>query len=434
MADFGQLVPASHPPMRPCLFLAAFFFTLVSGFGQDGIYADFTTSMGSFTCQLHYDRAPKTVANFIALATGERGWLDLTTGAARRSPFYDGLTFHRVVSGFVIQGGSPKGDGTDGPGYTFPDEFEPTLRHNKAGILSMANSGLNSNGSQFFITLTATSFLDDVHSVFGEVTSGLPVVQAIGNVAVDGNSKPITPVTMQSVVIRRVGAAAQAFNTAAQGLPSVGGAGPQFKRAGGVSLLQFPRTLYSEYVLFDSSNLTAWTKSKIGLYVTPPPASDLDVSNSATGAAHFYRVAQVAYPGPLLTPPSIAGSTLNATFTAGGSGTLSLNFNNSGGGTTNYNGGTITGYSWSQEAYRGQLFCESTTLPLLGLSHVFTSAAGGVFKGTVYSDPPFTVAGTFTYSAPSPLIQASSLGKKTAVPATREVVKARTTARTVSRR
>lgn len=394
--------------MRRFLALVLLFCASVSLMAQDGIYADFTTSMGSFTCKLHYDKAPKTVANFIALTTGERAWLDLPTGAAKRTPFYDGLTFHRVVSGFVIQGGSRKGDGTDGPGYTFQDEFEPTLRHSKAGILSMANSGLNSNGSQFFITLAATSYLDDVHSVFGEVTSGLSVVQAIGNVPVDTNSKPVTPIIMQSVVIRRVGAAAQAFDVSVQGLPSVGGAGPNFVRSGASALLQFPKSLYSEYTLFDSSNLTTWTKSKVGLYVTSPPSSDLDVTSSAAGLAHFYRVAQVAYPGPLFTPPSVAGTTLQLNFTVGASGTLQFNFDNSGGGTTSYSGGTITSYSWSQEAYRGQLVCYSTTLVPFVLSHVFTSSSGGFFKGTAYSNSPFTVAGTFTQTIPGPLLAAAS--------------------------
>jgi cyclophilin family peptidyl-prolyl cis-trans isomerase len=402
--------------MRRFLALLLFLCAVALALAQDGIYADFTTSMGNFKCQLHYDRAPKTVANFISLVTGERGWIDLPTGAARRVPFYDGLTFHRVVSGFVIQGGSRKGDGTDGPGYTFPDEFEPTLRHNKAGILSMANSGLNSNGSQFFITLAATSFLDDVHSVFGEVTNGLAVVQAIGNVAVDANSKPLTPVTMQSVVIRRVGAAAQAFNASGQGLPSVGGAGPNIARSGANWLLQFPRALYSEYQLFDSSNLTTWTRSRIGLYVTPPPSTDLDVTNSATGPAHFFRVAQVAYPGPLYTPATVDDSTLQLTFTTGASGSLTLAFNNAGGGTTNLDGspGTITAYNWTQEAYRGQLVCQSTNVLPLVLSHVFTSSAGGYFKGTAYGQTQFTVGGTFTRTIPAPPLTSLSATTSTA--------------------
>src|SRR5215471_17873616 len=111
----------------------------------NGIFADFTTSMGNFTCQLSYSNAPKAVANFIALATGERPWLDLVTGQTRTNAFYDGLTFHRVISGFMDQGGSPNGKGTDGPGYAFTDEFSPLLNFNSPWILAMANSGPDSN-------------------------------------------------------------------------------------------------------------------------------------------------------------------------------------------------------------------------------------------------------------------------------------------------
>ncbi len=367
---------------------------------QDGIFADFSTSLGNFTCQLAYDKAPRTVANFISIATGERAWLDIPTGSAKRTPFYNGLTFHRVVSGFVIQGGSPKGDGTDGPGYTFKDEFDPTLRHSAAGVLSMANSGLNSNGSQFFITLAATSFLDDVHSIFGNVTSGLNIVQAIGAVAVDANSKPLTPVVMNSITIRRVGTAALAFNASAQGLPTVGGAAPTLVKNGANFLLQFNRALYSEYTLYDSTNLSTWSKAKVALYVTTPPAGDLDVTATAGQAKHFYRIPQIAYAGPLYTPPSHFNKTLTLNFN-GGIGTIIFVFDGTGLGTSNYVGsstGTITSSSWTQEAYRAQLVVQSTNLVPFVLSLAFTSAGGGTFRGTAYTTTPSTVTGTFTFA------------------------------------
>src|SRR2546422_6869918 len=124
-------------------------------FGQaNGIYADFTTSMGSFTCKLEYAISPKAVANFIGLAAGQRPWLDLNNGRAKTNGFYNNLTFHRVVTNFVIQAGSPNGLGTDGPGYAVPDEISPALRFTNAFMLAMANSGTNSNGSQFFITVS----------------------------------------------------------------------------------------------------------------------------------------------------------------------------------------------------------------------------------------------------------------------------------------
>jgi len=116
----------------------------------NGIFADFTTSLGGFTCQLDYTNAPRTTANFIGLATGQRAWLDLPSGRARTNAFYNGLTFHRVIAGFMDQGGSPNGIGTDGPGYAFTDEFSPRLVFDSFGVLAMANSGTNSNGAQFF--------------------------------------------------------------------------------------------------------------------------------------------------------------------------------------------------------------------------------------------------------------------------------------------
>lgn len=180
----------------------------------DGLYARFDTSLGTFWCQLEFTRAPRTVANFVSLAEGTRPWLDFNRATVSNRRFYDGLTFHRVVQGFVIQGGSPNGLGNDNPGYTFKDEFHPQLRHSAAGVLSMANSGSNSNGSQFFVTLTNTPHLDDKHSVFGTVVEGLDVVFAIGAVAVT-DERPVTPVIMNAVTIERRGAAAQAFDPAA---------------------------------------------------------------------------------------------------------------------------------------------------------------------------------------------------------------------------
>jgi len=133
------------------------------------IHALFDTSLGSFKILLFADKVPNTVANFLALAEGEK------TG----KPFYDGLVFHRVIPGFMIQGGCPQGTGSGGPGYKFADEFHPQLRHTKPGILSMANAGPNTNGSQFFITYAATPWLDDKHSVFGRLAEGEDVLMAI---------------------------------------------------------------------------------------------------------------------------------------------------------------------------------------------------------------------------------------------------------------
>ncbi len=166
------------------------------------LHAHFTTTLGNFTIRLFDEDAPKTVANFVGLAEGTREFVDPTSDQKVTRPFYDGLTFHRVIDGFMIQGGCPLGTGTGGPGYKFEDEFSPKLKHRGVGVLSMANAGPNTNGSQFFITLAATPWLDNRHTVFGEVTDGLDVVKKIG-VTPTRNDKPVTPVSIESVKITR---------------------------------------------------------------------------------------------------------------------------------------------------------------------------------------------------------------------------------------
>ncbi len=167
---------------------------------NDGLYAKFITAKGDIVCLLEFEKTPLTVANFVGLAEGtkELGGGAGTTG----TPFYDGLTFHRVIPDFMVQGGCPLGTGTGGPGYTFPDEFDPSLKHDSAGILSMANAGPGTNGSQFFITHLPTPHLDGKHTVFGHVVSGMDVVNAI-----KGDDKLI------SVKIIRVGKAAEEFQS-----------------------------------------------------------------------------------------------------------------------------------------------------------------------------------------------------------------------------
>lgn len=149
--------------------------------------ADFTTNLGSFSIELFEDKAPTTTKNFIDLA--EKG-------------FFDGIIFHRVIEGFMIQGGDPTGTGRGGPGYTIPDEFHGDLTHSGPGILSMANAGPNTGGSQFFITLDATPWLDGKHAVFGKVTEGLDVVRRIGSTPTGPGDKPVQDVVMENVKVR----------------------------------------------------------------------------------------------------------------------------------------------------------------------------------------------------------------------------------------
>ena len=168
-----------------------------------GVYAKFVTSEGNFTVRLYDQEAPRTVENFVGLAEGTKEWLDPRTNEKVQKPYYDNVIFHRVIKGFMIQGGDPLGQGIGGPGYTFADEFHPKARHNKAGILSMANRGPNTNGGQFFITLGATPHLDDRHSVFGEVVEGMDVIEKIGATATNERDRPLTDVAIQSIKIER---------------------------------------------------------------------------------------------------------------------------------------------------------------------------------------------------------------------------------------
>lgn len=162
----------------------------------DRLTAVFETSLGTFEIELYAKECPETVWNFVNLAEGRQE-------TEKEGNFYDGLTFHRVIDGFMIQGGCPLGTGTGGPGYRFDDEFDPSLRHNSEGILSMANAGPGTNGSQFFITLGPTPHLDGNHSVFGKVVKGMDVVKKIGSVQTGPMDRPAEPVTMNKVTIDR---------------------------------------------------------------------------------------------------------------------------------------------------------------------------------------------------------------------------------------
>ncbi|MEE2773256.1 MAG: peptidylprolyl isomerase [Bacteroidota bacterium] len=176
---------------------------------EDGMYAEFQTSMGPFVAQLYFEEAPLTVGNFVSLAEGTNSMVDSTFKGKK---YYEGLIFHRVMDGFVIQGGDPTGTGSGGPGYRFPDEFVDSLRHDSAGILSMANAGPGTNGSQFFVTLAPTPHLNDKHSVFGKVVKGMDVVEAIGKVETGQGDRPTKDVVMNEVNIIRKGKAAKNFD------------------------------------------------------------------------------------------------------------------------------------------------------------------------------------------------------------------------------
>jgi peptidyl-prolyl cis-trans isomerase A (cyclophilin A) len=169
-----------------------------------GTYAMFETTQGTIVCRLLEKEAPQTVGNFVGLAEGTKEFTDPGTGKKATRRFFDGLAFHRVIPKFMIQGGCPLGNGTGGPGYRFADEFHPSLRHDQPGKLSMANAGPNTNGSQFFITVAATPWLDNRHTIFGEVVEGQDVASKISELPRDSSDRPRTPVILEHLRIERV--------------------------------------------------------------------------------------------------------------------------------------------------------------------------------------------------------------------------------------
>ncbi|WP_239021956.1 peptidylprolyl isomerase [Pontimicrobium aquaticum] len=175
----------------------------------DGLFAEIVTNKGTMVAKLHYKKTPVTVANFVALAEGNHPMVD---SVYKGKKFYNGLIFHRVMNDFMIQGGDPLGTGRGNPGYRFGDEFDDTLKHDKPGILSMANSGPGTNGSQFFITEKPTPWLDNIHTVFGELALGLEIQDTISNVQVEAGNKPAEDVVIEEINIVRQGFEARKYD------------------------------------------------------------------------------------------------------------------------------------------------------------------------------------------------------------------------------
>jgi cyclophilin family peptidyl-prolyl cis-trans isomerase len=422
-----------------------------SGQGE-GIFAEFNTSMGSFTCRLEYASSPKAVANFIGLATGQRPWLDQRTGAVRSEPFYNGLTFHRVIAGFVIQGGSRNGFGTDDPGYKFLDEFTNSLRYASAGVLGMANSGTNSNGAQFFLTLAPTTNLNDHYTIFGELSGGTNVIFDIARVGTDFSDKPTNNIVLQSVEIRRVGAQAEAFDINAQGLPLVTSQPLVIAKAGTNQVsLTFSNRASTENFLFSATNfyvpgiftnvyvitnyfitnvvigvtnevetnathtnivlntsygtnvyatnLAVWSSESLGIEVPNSPMTNT-FNRARDKDSKYYRLAQIVYSG-IYVPRNLLNRTLTLNFDDD-LGTIVVNFDGANGGTytppPEYPPGALKNYAWSQSLYHGDLdpitYNSNDILPM-SLTFFFNSPSNGVFNGTVNSAAPYNVTGTF---------------------------------------
>ena len=276
-------------------------------------------AVGELVCELFFDQTPMTVANFAGLAEGSRRWIDPATGEVRAdAPFYDGVIFHRVVEGFVIQSGDPLGTGGGGPGYNFPDEIRSELRHSEAGILSMANAGRNTNGSQFFITLDATPHLDGDHTVFGRVVRGMEVVEAIGATQTGSDlengddspdippDRPVDDIVIQSVSIVRNGPDAEAFDPGIFDFAEAMGLRTEISRTGSLFSLHFEQEQFNDYPVFASLDLETWVNLQGFLPRILPieeTADSVDIPQNITSGLPkvFFRVARVWYPSTAFT-------------------------------------------------------------------------------------------------------------------------------------
>ncbi len=356
------------------------------------IFADFDTSMGGFTCQLRHEDSPKAVANFIGLAEGSRPWIDPATGAVRDGvSYYAGVRFHRVVGGFMNQTGSRNGLGNDGPGYVFKDEVANGLSHDSGGILSMANSGKNTNGAQFFVTAASATHLDGKHTIFGFVTSGIGVVNAINGVPKSLNSDselsvPVTPIILNSVVIRRVGPEAEAFDIDAQGLPEVSEVGGGLVVEPGVAatfvrgVVQPDRSIF---VWYRSGDLKSWSKSGQVYEDWRSVGSGVATLDDAADSRAFYHLSEVKYTDGVIGPDDTRSHNLTVVWSGG---TLNFQMDATGfSGIGSYNGGAFEILdAWLDESgpYRTTWIIETDDFGYLAVLGDLSERNGNTTTGT----------------------------------------------------
>lgn len=386
-----------NPPMRKlCIALTI----LLSTLAKAGIHADFAVSQGStplgtFRVRLDYEKAPRTCANFIGLATGQRPWIDENTGEIRESvPFYDGLTFHRLIHSFIIQSGSPNGDGMDGPGYSIQDEYDATLRHSGRYILSMAKGSLqDSGGSQFFITLAATPGLDDKHSVFGEVVSGKDIIDdftdpsdfptdtseaGIPPFTLGQLNRPITPIIINSVTIGGDDLAGFDLDDPAHRLPTIRAVSIKDIEAdlpNDFFSVTYDRAFQTDYFSFESFDLSTWAPIARILSVGAVPDYDFGLSE-LDPARFFLRLSSVDYGAIYNFPPSaLPGSSFTLADRSGKSvtlhivGTTTSTWSDSDGGTGNISFLSITDSLGSS----GQLFDPNGAAPKISQISIFAN-------------------------------------------------------------
>jgi peptidyl-prolyl cis-trans isomerase A (cyclophilin A) len=353
------------------------------------IYADFTVSsggspLGTFRVLLEHEKAPRTCANFIGLASGKKPWIDVTNGAVRtNTPYYDGLTFHRLIHSFVIQGGSPNGQGNDGPGYTILDEYHPDLRHSSDYVLSMAKSAFpNTGGSQFFITLRDTPELDDKHSVFGKVISGTAIIDGFKNPALfptGGGDKPVTPIIIDSVVISGPSYAGFDLNAASLRLPHVFDTPYTAERDAVAKTfgIRFKLSAKANHFILASTDLESWFAPQHLLSVAEN--TDFNFTFTAVEVPRaFLRLTTTSYGETPIAPQSLGGIRIHQSSVHH----IDLTFNGSAGTWTSSDGGsgTLGNISYASDAPASGFLqhnnLEADRLPLGNLSLTFTPAAG----------------------------------------------------------
>ena len=354
----------------------------------NGIFADFTTSMGNFTVWLDHERAPRAVAGFVGLATGETGWLDERSNVWHR-PFYDGSIFHRIFkntngTSIAIQGGGYLWRSVNtntgvvttnfsGPGYAMLENVTNGLSHSN-GVISMANSGPNTDGSQFFIAVTNWFEGDGSYSVFGHVVSGLGVVTSIAAVAVQGSgARPVADVALSNVVIRRVGTAAEAFDVAAQGVPAPESAPVRVSSAGTSVVFAVELAAQTKpLMLSDATNagsFAGWDHQTmipgLAFYTNATQVLTQTWAVADLGARHFFHASRIRYPVPITAPASQRGRTFTFKWDDPDL-TYSVTFSSNAmiSGTGWVQEGTnapvartiFIGDSWSRDAYMGRLY------------------------------------------------------------------------------
>lgn len=328
------------------------------------IYADVETTLGTFTIEIDYVNSPLATANFIALAEGTRNWVDSTTGKVRSGqPYYDGIIFHRVIAGFVNQWGSQKGDGSDGPGYVFKDEFS-TSNFNTPYKVAMANSGPQTNGSQIFVTVGTPAGLNNVHTIFGSVPAddgpdgivdgSRGVVDAINAVDTDADDRPLTEVAILSVTIRRIGVAAQAFDEEAQELPEVSSPDLIINNPGPNTFVTVNRGVGTTLAVGLSGDLESWAFREEYIDANAfllPFGLAVGASQSRTDR-HFYTASLVHWPANSIFPDGFESKTFEvlAPF-LDPTNPITFTFNLSGQGGT-YNYPTGEGFNGSFNIYQ----------------------------------------------------------------------------------